>query len=181
MWILKVKLGDAITVSDDRGRERKLVIAGLISKSIFQGELLMGEEAFMRLFPGRVGYRQLLIGVPGQRSDEVREGLLRGLADYGIRIDTTRQRLASFARIANAYISAFQMLGGLGLLLGTLGLAVVLARSVLERRKELALLSAVGFQRGSIHALVLYENLGLLIVGLAVGLGSALVAVGPAV
>ena len=68
---------------------------------------------------------------------------------------------------------------GLGLLLGTIGLAAVQLRSVLERRRELALLRAAGFRRGSLARLIVLENLVLLTAGLGVGMLSALVAVLP--
>ena len=52
----------------------------------------------------------------------------------------------------NTYLSTFQTLGALGLLLGTVGLAAVLLRNALERRRELALLRAVGYRRRRPHA-----------------------------
>ena len=54
------------------------------------------------------------------------------------------RRLAAFNAVQNTYLSTFQVLGGLGLLLGSVGLGVVVLRNVLERRGELALLLAVG-------------------------------------
>ena len=71
------------------------------------------------------------------------------------------------------------VLGGLGLLLGSAGLGVVVLRNVLERRGELALLQAVGFRRRSLRWLVLAEHAGLLLLGLAVGLVAALAAIWP--
>ena len=55
------------------------------------------------------------------------------------------ERLAAFHRVENTYLSTFQALGGLGLLLGTVGLSAIMFRNVLERRRELALLRAVGY------------------------------------
>ena len=80
----------------------------------------------------------------------------------------------------NTYLSTFQTLGGLGLLVGTIGLAAVVLRNVLERRRELALLGAVGYRRGHIFTIVVAENLLLLGWGLAIGGVCALVAVAPA-
>ena len=51
------------------------------------------------------------------------------------------ERLQSYLDAENAYLATFQALGGMGLLLGTLGLTVVLVRSVWERRGELAALA----------------------------------------
>ena len=54
-------------------------------------------------------------------------------------------------RIGRQEPSIFQLLGGLGLLLGSVGLGVVVLRNVLERRGELAILRAVGFRRRSLR------------------------------
>ena len=67
--------------------------------------------------------------------------------------------------VQNTYISTFQTLGALGLLLGTFGLAAVQIRSVLERKKELGLMRAIGFQRNTLAKMVVLENAWLLIIG----------------
>ena len=110
---------------------------------------------------------------------EVQEALERTLGDYGLQCETTAQRLAAFLAVQNTYLSAFQSLGAVGLLLGTVGLAAVQLRNVLERRGELALLRAAGFRAAALAALVVLENLLLLLLGLACGGLAALVAVAP--
>ncbi len=92
----------------------------------------------------------------------------------------TSERLAAFNTVENTYLSIFAMLGGMGLLLGSVGLGVVVLRNVLERRGELALLRAVGFRVRALHWLVFSEHALLLALGLTVGVVSALVAVVPA-
>jgi ABC-type antimicrobial peptide transport system permease subunit len=77
------------------------------------------------------------------------------------------------------YLSIFQVLGGLGLLLGSAGLGIVVARNVLERRAEFGLLEAVGYRRAQLRRLVFAEHRWLIVCGLAVGVCSALVAVWP--
>ena len=73
--------------------------------------------------------------------------LERSLADYGFDATSVADRIAAFHRVENTYLSTFQSLGSLGLLLGTAGLAAVLLRNVLERRRELALLRATATAR----------------------------------
>jgi ABC-type antimicrobial peptide transport system permease subunit len=82
--------------------------------------------------------------------------------------------------VENTYISTFQALGGLGLLVGTVGLGAVVLRNVLERRRELALLGAVGYTPAHIMIMVLAENLLLLGWGVAVGAACAWIAIAPA-
>jgi putative ABC transport system permease protein len=87
--------------------------------------------------------------------------------------------LASYLAVENMYLSTFQALGGLGLMLGALGLAVVMLRSVWERRGELALLRALGYRRRVLGRLVFVENGLLLAAGLGVGAAAAVLAVVP--
>jgi ABC-type antimicrobial peptide transport system permease subunit len=101
------------------------------------------------------------------------------LHDFGFDTQRTGERIRGFLAVQNTYISTFLSLGGLGLLLGTLGLAAVQLRNVLERRGELALLRATGFRRGQLARLVLLENVVLLLGGLAMGCAAALVALLP--
>ena len=64
--------------------------------------------------------------------------------------------------------------------LGTLGLAAVLLRNVFERRRELALLRAVGYGRADFAVMILAENALLLGAGLLTGISCALLAIAPA-
>ncbi|HEY7058454.1 MAG TPA: ABC transporter permease [Vicinamibacterales bacterium] len=178
-YVLHKKLGDEIVVSHgDRAVRLKLVAA--LSDSIFQGELLMADDRFTALFPDQQGYRFLLIETPGGETARVASAIESGAADLGADAKPTAERLAEFHTVENTYLSTFQTLGGLGLLIGTVGLAAVVLRNVLERRRDLALLQAVGYRPAHLFALVLTENLVLLVTGLLVGTLCALVAIAPA-
>src|SRR5207302_6149628 len=113
------------------------------------------------------------------REDEVKHLLERGLPAQGFEVTPVARRLESYLAVENTYLSTFQALGGLGLILGALGLAVVLLRSVWERRGELALLRALGYRRSVLGWLMLTENSFLLALGLCAGTVSALLAVAP--
>jgi ABC-type antimicrobial peptide transport system permease subunit len=97
----------------------------------------------------------------------------------GFDAERVGDRIKAFLEVQNTYLETFQALGGLGLLLGTFGLATVMLRNVLERRSELALLRAVGFRNSKLGALVLWENAFLLSWGLTAGTTSALLAMLP--
>jgi ABC-type antimicrobial peptide transport system permease subunit len=101
------------------------------------------------------------------------------LEDKGLELTSAVKRLNSFNAVQNTYLGTFQILGGLGLLLGSAGLGVVVLRNVLERRGELGLLLAVGFRRGLLQKLVLAEHGALLGLGLSIGIAAAAVAVLP--
>ncbi|MCR4414177.1 MAG: FtsX-like permease family protein, partial [Thermoguttaceae bacterium] len=172
-------VGATFDITDGRGRPLRLEVVGLLRDSIFQGDVLLGERAFREHFPQHSGYRMFLVESPDADTPAVRQVLERDLGDYGLAVETTGQRLARFLAVQNTYLMTFQSLGGLGLLLGTLGLAAVQLRSVFERRGELALLRATGFRRATLAWLVTLENALLLATGLAAGVLAAAVAVLP--
>jgi ABC-type antimicrobial peptide transport system permease subunit len=172
-------VGQTFDVAYDDGAKVTFRVAGLLSNSVLQGSLLIGEADFKRLFPQISGYRFFLIQSPRVKSDEIAATLEDKLSDEGFDAVDARARLADLLLVQNTYISTFQSLGALGLLLGTFGLAAVQLRSVFERRKELALMRAAGFTRLRLAQMVLLENLVLLVGGLALGTIAALVAVLP--
>jgi len=179
-WALGKSLGDEIDYLDDQGRGFKVRIVAVLKNSILQGSLVIAEEQFVRRFESEEGYRMFLIDTPRERIDEVADHLSARLADFGLAVTGARERLAAFNEVEGAYISIFEILGGLGLVLGSIGLGLVVLRNMLERRGELAMLRAVGFNKGSLKRMVLYEHSGLMLAGLVCGLVSALVAAGPA-
>lgn len=189
MYSLHKGVGDTINVPDDTNPKAKLRIAGMLDSSVFQGVLLMSEANFLKLFPEQSGFRYFLIGdrrfeqdgqaLSKQEARELSDLLETGLTPYGFDVEPIGDRLASFLAVQNTYLSTFQTLGGLGLLLGTFGLGTVMLRNVIERRAELALLRAVGFRPSAIRRLVLFENAFLLACGLVVGTASALLAMLP--
>lgn len=179
-YILHLSPGDSLAVVDDLGQARELRLVATLRGSIFQGELLVGREAFRSLFPRQEGFGVVLVDAPPGRVPAVRAALAEGLADYGAAVEPTALRLARYLEVANTYLATFQALGFLGLMLGAVGLAVVLLRNLLERRAELALLAALGFSARRRLALLLIENGALLVVGLAIGLAIALLGVLPA-
>jgi len=158
----------------------RLLIAGALSDSVFQSELLMSEKNFLRLFPTEAGYRMFLIDVPNEQQAAAVSTILEDrLSDFGFDAVSASERLANFHRVENTYLSTFQLLGGLGLVLGTFGMAAVLLRNVFERRKELALLRAVGYNSSHFATMVITENVLMLVCGLAVGFVCALLAIAP--
>ena len=152
---------------------------GLLSNSIMQGKLLISERNFSQVFPEISGYRYFLIHDEDRPSSEVAGAMENGWSDQGLDVTSSAETLSKLLAVQNTYISAFQAIGALGLLLGTIGLAVVQVRSVLERRRELALMQAVGFSRSRISRLLLSEASLLLFGGLAIGVTAALIAVVP--
>jgi ABC-type antimicrobial peptide transport system permease subunit len=141
----------------------------------------MSQGNFVKLFPDQQGYRVMLVESPAAPASAIEAQLEDAMADHGADATGTAERLAQFHRVENTYLSTFQALGGLGLVLGTIGLATVLLRNVLERRRELALLGASGFTGANLQRLVAVEHVALVGAGLLIGVAAAALAVAPVV
>ena len=51
---------------------------------------------------------------------------MTGLQNYGVNIEKTTDRLASFYEVTNTYLSVFGVFGALGMIIGIAGLGFVL-------------------------------------------------------
>lgn len=179
VWQLKTGVGGELKLPDDAGNEVALRIVGTLADSPFQSELLMADGDFVRLFPKADGYRAFLVRTPPDRETDVAKVLRVGLRENGVIVTPTREKVAAYQAVIGAYLSTFQLLGGFGLLLGVLGLAVVVLRGVWERVGEFALLRAVGYRPRAVQFLVLAENAFVLLVGLTAGVLAAGASVAP--
>jgi hypothetical protein len=183
-YVLHASIGDTLSIDTGSGQPVVLRFVGALKDSVLQGELIVSEAQFIRLFPAQQGYRLFLIEDRGVRSVDQARALAatveRELQPSGVDAVTAVDRLDEFHRVENTYLSTFQALGGLGLLLGTIGLATVMFRNVLERRRELALLRAVGYDARHVSTMILAEAGFLLGAGVLAGAVCAAVAIAPA-
>jgi ABC-type lipoprotein release transport system permease subunit len=179
-YVFHLGVGDDYMMQGPDGRPLRLRIVGALRDSVLQSELIMGDANFTRLFPRNEGFRVFLIATDPAQAPAVGAALEDQLQDFGLDAQSISERLASYHRVENTYLSTFQALGALGLVLGTFGLGTVLLRNVLERKRELALLQATGYRRSQLVLMVIAESVFLLACGLAIGIGCALVAIAPA-
>lgn len=175
-YVLHKKLGDEIELEREGSPPLRLLLVASLQGSPFQSEILISEKSFKRLFPQVAGWRVFLIEGPASAQGALEESL----SDYDFDAQTVAERLAGYHRVEDTYLSTFQALGAFGLLLGTIGLAAVLLRNTLERRRELALLRAAGFGERQLQQVILLETAAVLAAGLLAGALCALLAVAPA-
>ncbi len=178
-WAMQKKLGDVLEIPGERGDTVRVEFAATVDGSILQGLVIIPERDFVAKFPNTAGTRFFLVDCPREKADAVREHLTRQLGDRGLELVSATKRLAEFNEVENTYLSIFQVLGGLGMLLGSAGLGIVVARNVFERRREFGLLEAVGFTPRLLRALVFAEHRWLIAGALGIGAISALTAVWP--
>jgi len=168
-WTLHKRLGDELELVDARGAPFRVRFVATLADSILQGDVLIGRRRFEQRFPDEVGERAVLVDAPPGREEALAARLSRALADEGLTLVPAHERLDLLHGVQNTYLAIFQALGGLGLVLGSVGCLALVLRNAIERRGELALLQAVGFSKGELHLLFLGEQGGLVWAGLVTG------------
>lgn len=179
---------------------------GVLQNTILQGGLVIGENNFQKLFPNITGYRSFLVQVSdsseqsdtpnshtptssgsGSKTASTRDQLEtiqrimeNGWEEQGLSLASSDSILTQLLAVQNTYLAAFQLLGSLGLMLGTLGLAVTQLRSAYERQAELASMRAIGFSRKRLTWLLTLEAAWQLLLGLGIGVGAVAIAMVPA-
>jgi ABC-type antimicrobial peptide transport system permease subunit len=178
MWGLGKGVGDTIDYTAADGSTFQVKLTGLLAGSVLQGKVIINEASYLAKYPDAAGYRFFLIG--SDKPDQVSAHLTRQLEQRGLALEPAKQRLEAFLAVQNTYIGIFTILGGLGVLLGTAGLGVLVARHVLERKGELGLMQALGFRSGALRTMILGEHATLLVIGVLLGSFTAALAVLPA-
>jgi hypothetical protein len=180
-WGLKLKTGDTLAVRAENGQRLNIIIAAGLKSSVFQGNILIGKENFSKYYPSVSGSQVLLVDGNKALIDVYRNALSERLENYGINIESTGNRLASFFKVTNTYLSVFGIFGALGMIIGVAGLGFVLLRNYDHRKYEFALLLATGFNVKKIRSMILSEQLRILFAGIISGIMSAFVATYPSV
>ena len=174
-------LGDTIDYKTENGGTINLKIVGILKETVVQGRLLISEDNFVRYFPSVDGYQQFFVDICIQDKDLQAKRLMKKYRDFGMEVVSTEQILAQYHEVENTYLAIFLVLGGLGLILGSAGLGLVVVLNVIDRKGELAMMQAVGFRKQALKKALFFEHGVLLLAGLLCGAVPALWAVFPSI
>ena len=165
-----LRLGDVVEIPAPYGTVR-LPIAGIIvDYSDQQGSILMDRQVFLRYWRDdsvnvfRV-YLQRGIGVP-----DVKQRILERLAgDRQVFIMTNNELKAYIVRITDQWFGLTTVQIAVAVLVAILGIVNTLTVSIIDRRRELGVLQAVGGLRGQIRRTIWMEALSIGTLGLILG------------
>ena len=180
-WGLGKKPGDTLVYLNEAGAEMKLKIVGGLANSIFQGHVLVDEQLFLKHFPSSSGTHVFLVDGGAVEVSEIQNELVRAFRNEGLELQSAADRLAMFNQVENTYLSIFMLLGGLAMILGTVGLGVSLARNLQDREAEMGIMRAMGYRRSWILRIITHEHLILLLAGALTGTATAFVATLPSI
>lgn len=179
LYSLGKNIGDHLEIVDEAGRKLELVVVGGIKNSIFQSSLLIDESQLLKYFPSVSGFLNVLAQCSDELSEALKTELNEGLELLGADVISTQAKMMSYNRVQNSYISIFQTLGLLGLVLGCSGLCLVVMHNIIDRKKDFTILQALGQTLKRIQTDLLKEHMLLFVAGLTAGFMSGLLATWP--
>ncbi|MEO5953381.1 MAG: FtsX-like permease family protein, partial [Chloroflexia bacterium] len=157
----------------------KLKVIGVLSQDAqeFVG-LYVNSSAAKALLPAAL---QLPIGTyffrinPGEDAQQLRRALGTAFLNNGLEptviADSIKQQQATGDTL-NGLLQGFM---ALGLLVGVAALGVISTRAVVERRQQIGVLRAIGYQRGMVGMSFLLESSFIALLGILVGTGLGLI------
>ena len=126
--LYSLKKGVGATVDGPEGSgglpEFRFRVVGMLTGSVFQGVLLTGDAHFRTLFPEDDGFRTFLAEGAADAVGETIASLESAYPEYGLDAESVDARIADFLIVQNTYLATFRAIGGVGLLLGTVGVGV---------------------------------------------------------
>ena len=167
----------AITGQD--GVEHEFTIIGVLSSAPSFYGAMMSQDAAARLgfdgAPGSLAVRRYFLRLgEGADARSTANAIESAFSRSGLQTSLLKEQLAESRSSINSIFYLLQGFMGLGLLIGIAALGVVTIRAVVERRQQIGVLRAIGFQRGMVQAVFLVENMFVAGLGTLIGYGLAL-------
>ena len=148
------------------------VVGVLRTAPSFYGALMNLEAA------AQLGYTEpnryfLRLGDSSQASSDAR--LLRSsFGQQGLQTSLLKEQIQESQKATRGVFYLIQGFVGLGLLIGIAALGVITIRAVVERRQQIGVLRAIGFQRHMVQRVFLLESLFIAGLGTVIGYGLGL-------
>ena len=110
---------------------------------------------------------------PGE-SRAVAQEIEASLLTLGAQADSLKQQVEDGQRFFNNFFLLMQGFMGLGLFVGIAAVGVIAFRTVVERRQQIGMLRAIGYQRSTIALSFMLESSFVTLLGIASGIGLAI-------
>ena len=168
-----VKAGDEVVV-EVFGRATTVRIAALVVDYTSGGASLhLRRDAARRLFGMEAADLLLVTAAPG-RAPSLREPLERIAREHSMFLRSFGDLRRYIDAIVSGVVGSLWSMLGLGFVVGSLGVANTVTMNVLEKKRSLGLLRAVGMRRGQVVRMVVLESVLLGVAGGLIGLVAGL-------
>jgi len=147
---------------------KTVTVSGLLNGVFFNG--IVGTSKLLNSFgvgTGELGFVKVSSGVDPTAVSNI---LKKDFARIGMQTIAIAAIISTFIQIGNSFLGIFEAFLALGLVVGIAGLGIISIRSVVERRKEIGVLRAIGYRKNMILSAFLLENSYVALLGILIGI-----------
>jgi putative ABC transport system permease protein len=163
-----------IQAQDPRtGNEQSLRVIGVLEQTAFYAGdgVITSQETVNTLLGETVPPQAYMFRLSdGVDAEATAKALETSFLEHGMQAEVIADEIRDNARASLMLNNLLQGFMGLGLVVGIAALGVIAARSVVERRHEIGVLRALGFQKGMVQLSFLLESSFVALLGIAIGI-----------
>ncbi|HUU62525.1 MAG TPA: FtsX-like permease family protein [Dehalococcoidia bacterium] len=153
------------------GVEQRLRVIGVLDQlAFYAGGVVTSQETVNALLSQQVPPLTYMFRLEESVDAEATaKALEKQFLVHGMQAEVLEEEIRDIASINLMMNNLLQGFMGLGLVVGIAALGVIAARSVVERRKQIGVLRALGFQKGMVQLSFLLESSFIALLGIALG------------
>jgi putative ABC transport system permease protein len=154
------------------GREARVTVIGVLAIQVpatVTAGVYVNESAYGATFGEPAYLRSYVKFNDGVKVKTASEAIEAALLTQGVQAETTKSLLDASVAESNTFVRMFQGFMALGLFTGIAALGVIAYRSVTERRQQIGMLRAIGYQTGSIALTFVLESGFIALMGILSG------------
>ena len=162
-----------VEIEGTDGRVTTLTIIGIIDSKVGSLVGLYAPRDVVRaIYPKPIITSYFLKSADPAQADEQAKAVEAALLENGVQAVSIRDELKEFQKQNQGFLYIIQGFMGLGLIVGIAAVGVIAFRAVVERRQQIGMLRALGFQRSMVALSFLVETC--FVVGIGVLAGTVL-------
>lgn len=167
------ELGEKVTITSLDNTQLELTVGGIYADSPLLGSMVVDPRLYEQLMPQKLRTNVIVLvkAVPGADLTAMRANLEKATEPFAVvQVQDHEQFKGAQGQQINTLLAILYGLLALAVVIAVLGIINTLALSVVERRREIGMLRAVGTQRSQIRRTIYLESMLIAIFGAIVGL-----------
>ncbi|MFE7799972.1 ABC transporter permease [Nocardia sp. NPDC057440] len=167
------KVGNQVTVVSLDGKKIQLTVTGIYKKTPLLGPMVVSPKLYDETMPinFRTNFLMLIKAKPGADLTEMRADLEKATEQFVVvQVQDPEEFKGAQGKQINTLLAILYGLLALAVVIAILGIVNTLALSVVERRREIGMLRAVGMQRAQVRRTIYLESMLIAVFGAIVGM-----------
>lgn len=167
------KVGEPVSLTSFDGKKVSLTVTGVYKKTPLLGPMVVSQAVYDEVVPlnFRTNFLVLVKAKPGANITEMRADLEKATEQFVVvQVQDREEFKGAQGRQINTLLAILYGLLALAVVIAILGIVNTLALSVVERRREIGMLRAVGMQRMQVRRTIYLESMLIAVFGAIVGM-----------